>query len=55
MSPTLRSIKVHPDGIPSLQCVDLTIQFGVISKLAEGALNLIVYVTDKDVEERFLF
>ncbi|KAK4819077.1 hypothetical protein QYF61_025310 [Mycteria americana] len=49
--PPLKSVKVPPDGIPSLQCVDCTTQLGVISKLAEGALNPTVHVTNKDVKQ----
>ena len=40
--------KVPLDGIPSICCINCTAQFGVISKLAEGALNPIIYVTDKE-------
>ncbi|KAK4831319.1 hypothetical protein QYF61_016808 [Mycteria americana] len=45
--PPLKPVKVPLDGIPSLQCVDCTTQLGVIGKLAEGALNPTVHVTDK--------
>jgi len=51
----LKPVQIPLDDIPPFSCVNCTTQLGVISKLAEGALNLIVYVTDKDVEERFLF
>ena len=33
---------------PSLQCINCTAQLGVIHKLAEGALDAIIYVIDKD-------
>ncbi|KAK4808149.1 hypothetical protein QYF61_000129 [Mycteria americana] len=48
--PPLKPVKVPLDGIPSLQCVDCTTQLGVVSKLAEGALNPTAPVTDKDVK-----
>ena len=39
------------DGIPSIFCVNCTTQIGVNSRLAEGALNPIISVTDKVVKE----
>ena len=47
MGPLLQPVQVPPDGFPSFQRIDCTAQLGVICKLAEGALNAIVYVTDK--------
>jgi len=46
----LKPVKVLLDGIPSLQCVDCTTQLGVVSKVAEGALNPTVLVASKDVK-----
>ena len=51
MGPLLQPVQVPLDVFPSLQCDNCTAQLGVISKLVEGALDAIVYVTDKDVEE----
>ncbi|GAB0195895.1 hypothetical protein GRJ2_002054800 [Grus japonensis] len=51
MGPPLKPVKVPLDGIPSLQHVDHTTQLGVVSKLAEGALDPTVHVTDKDVKQ----
>ena len=51
MGPLLQPSQVPLDGFPSFQCVDCTTQLGVIRKLAEGALDAIVCVIDKDVEE----
>jgi len=48
--PPLKSIPL--DGIPAFQHVNLTMQLGVIGKLAEGALNPTVHATDKDVKQR---
>ena len=42
-----------PDGLFSYQCIDCNAQLGVIHKLAGGALDAIVYVTDKDVKEHW--
>jgi len=41
-----------PFGWHPFCCFHYTMQLGVVSKLAEGALNPTVYVTDKDVEEQ---
>ncbi|GAB0176690.1 epithelial membrane protein 1 [Grus japonensis] len=46
----LKPVKVPLDGILSVQRVDHTTQLGVISKLAEGALNPAVHVANKDVK-----
>ncbi|GAB0188195.1 cAMP-dependent protein kinase inhibitor alpha [Grus japonensis] len=50
--PPLKPVKIPLDGIPCLQHVDRTTQLGVIGKLAEGALDCTVHVTDKDVKQR---
>ncbi|KAK4831900.1 hypothetical protein QYF61_020047 [Mycteria americana] len=46
-----KPVKVPLDDIASLQHVDRSTQLGVISKLAEGALNPTVHVTNKDVRQ----
>ena len=51
MGPLLQPLQVPLDGFPSLQCIDCTAHVGVVCKLAEGALNAIIYVVDEDVEE----
>ena len=53
MGPLLQSVQVPLDGFPSFQRIDCTAQLGVIRKLAGGALDAIVYVTDKDVKEHW--
>ncbi|KAK4810921.1 hypothetical protein QYF61_013329 [Mycteria americana] len=50
MGPLLKPVQVPLDGIPSLQQINCTTQLGVIRKLAEGALNPTVYVTDEDIK-----
>ena len=47
MDPLFKPVQVPLDGFPSLQCIDCTAQLGVICKLAEGALDSIVYDSDK--------
>ena len=51
MGPLLKPVQVPLDGFPSFQYINCTTQLGAICKLAEGALDAIVYVIDKDVEE----
>ena len=45
--PPLKPVQVPQDGIPSLQRVNHTTQLGAASKLAEGALDPAVHVTEK--------
>jgi len=51
MGPLLQPVQVPLVDFPSLQCIDYTTQLSVICKLAEGALNAIICVTDEDFEE----
>jgi len=44
-------VHVPLDGIPSFCHISCTTQLGVISRLAEGALDPTVHVTDKTAEE----
>ena len=46
MGPLLQPVQVPLDGFPYFQRMNSTAQLGVICKLAEGALNAIVYVTE---------
>ena len=48
--PSLKPVQVPLDGSPSFHCVDHTTQLGVISRLAEGALNSTVHVTNKGIK-----
>ena len=51
LGPLLKPVQVPLDGIPSLRCVDHTSQLGIISKLAEGALDLTANVSYEDIKE----
>jgi len=51
--PPLKPVQVPLDGIPSFQRVNRTTQLSVVGKLAEGALDPTVRVTDKDVKQRW--
>ncbi|KAF4792235.1 hypothetical protein TURU_123228 [Turdus rufiventris] len=49
--PDLSPVKVPLNGVPSFQHVNHATQLSVIGKLAEGALNPTVHVTDTDVKQ----
>ena len=51
MGPILQPVQVLLDGFSSLLCIKCTTHLGVLHKLAEGALDAIIYVIDEDVEE----
>ncbi|KAK4812855.1 LOW QUALITY PROTEIN: hypothetical protein QYF61_022581, partial [Mycteria americana] len=51
MGPLLKLVQVPLDGILSLRLVNCTTQLGVICKLAEGALDPAVYVSDEDIKQ----
>jgi len=51
MGPLLQPAQVPLDGFLSFQHTNRTAQLGLIHKLAEGALDAIIYVIDEDVEE----
>ena len=51
MGSLLQLVQVPLDGFPSFQHTDCTAQLGVIHKLVGGALDAIIYLIDKDVEE----
>ena len=48
--PPLYHVRVPLGAILSLYCVDHTTEIGVTHKLAEGALNIVVQVSDKEVK-----
>ncbi|XP_048790014.1 uncharacterized protein LOC125688256 [Lagopus muta] len=50
-SPALQPVEVPLNGIPSFHRINRTTQLGVVSKLAEGALNSLIDVINKDVKE----
>ena len=50
MGPPLKLVHIPLDSIPSLWCVNCSTQLNIICKLAEGALNPTVHITDKDVK-----
>ena len=53
MAPLLKVVQDPSNGTLSFCLVNCIIQFGLISKCAEGTLKPMVYVADKDVEEHW--
>jgi len=51
ISPLFKPVKVPLDGNAFLQQISCTTQLGVICKLAEGALETTVCVTDEDIKQ----
>jgi len=51
MCPLFQCVQVSLDGVIPFYFVNCITQLGVINKLAESALDPIIYVVNKDVEE----
>ncbi|KAF4788894.1 hypothetical protein TURU_157112 [Turdus rufiventris] len=51
MNPLLKRVQIPLDGIPFFCCANCITQLGAICKLAKGALDPTVCVTDEDIEE----
>ncbi|PKU47931.1 hypothetical protein llap_1781 [Limosa lapponica baueri] len=51
LSPSIQPVQIPLQGLSTLQQVDTPTQLGVICKFAEGALDPLVQIIDKDVEE----
>ncbi|KAK4820014.1 hypothetical protein QYF61_017393 [Mycteria americana] len=52
-SPLLQLVQVPQDDILSFWCVNCTTQLGVICRIAEGALDLTVSITDENIEQHW--
>ena len=50
LCPALQPVQVLLNGSAACQCIHHSSQFGVISKLAEGALRPIIQVIDEEVK-----
>ena len=49
--PSIQSVQIPLQSLPSLKQIDAATQLGVICKLTEGALNLLIQIFDKDFEQ----
>ena len=51
VNPFFQPVEVLLDGSTTLQCISQSSQFGVIRKLAEGTLYLIIQIIGEDFEQ----
>ncbi|GAB0208543.1 macrophage immunometabolism regulator [Grus japonensis] len=51
--PMLQSIQIPLQGPSSLERVNSTSQFSIVSKLANGAFNSCIQITDKNIEQNW--
>jgi len=51
LSPWTQSVQIPLQSLPTLEQIDTLAQLGVICKLAEGALNPLIQIIDKDVKQ----
>jgi len=47
----IQSVQIPLQSLPTLQQIDTPAQLGVICKLAEGALNPLMQITDKVIKQ----
>jgi len=48
--PSIQSVQIPLQSLPTLKQIDAPTQLGVICKLTEGALNPLIQIIDKDVK-----
>ncbi|KAK4821227.1 hypothetical protein QYF61_015795, partial [Mycteria americana] len=53
LSPSIQPVQVPLQSLPTLKQINTPTQFGVICKLAEGALDPFVQIIDKDVKQNW--
>jgi len=51
LGPSVQSVQIPLQSLPTLKQIDTPAQLGVICKLTEGALNPLIQVFDKDVKQ----
>jgi len=49
LSPSIQCVLMPLQSLPTLEQIDIPTQFGVICKLAEGALNPLIHIIAKDI------
>jgi len=47
LSPSIQSVQIPLQSLPTLEQIDTPTQLGVICKLTEGALNPLIQMIDK--------
>jgi len=50
-SPLIQPVQIPLEGLPTLEQIDTPTQLGVIHKLTEGALNPLIQIIDKDIQQ----
>jgi len=51
LGPSIQSVQIALQSLPTLKQIDTPTQRGVICKLTEGALNPLIQIIDKDVKQ----
>jgi len=51
LGPSILSVHIPLQSLPTLKQIDTPTQLGVICKLTEGALNPLIQIIDKDVKQ----
>jgi len=51
LGPSMQSVQILLQSLPTLKQIDTPTQLGVICKLTEGALNPLIQNTDKDFKQ----
>jgi len=51
LSSLIQSVQIPLQSLPTLEQIDTPTQLGVICKLTEGSLNLLIQIIDKDIKQ----
>jgi len=51
LSPSIQSVQIPLQSLPTLKQIDTPTQLGVICKLTEGACNPFIQIIDKDIQQ----
>jgi len=51
LSPSIQSVQIPLQSLPTLQQINTPTQLCFICKLTEGALNPLIQITDKDIKQ----
>jgi len=51
LGPSLQSVQILLQSLPTLEQIDTPIQLGVICRLTEGALSPLIQIIDKDITQ----
>jgi len=51
LSPSIQSVQIPLQSLPTLEQISAPTQLGVICKLTEGALNPLILIIDKGIKQ----